>query len=81
MAKLLLIEDDLKIAASVRRGLEAERFVVETALNGGFAISLLLFLLIGKLLATSMCIGLGVPGGMIGPALFIGLIFIAAILH
>lgn len=45
---------------------------VETALNGGFAISLLLFLLIGKLLATSMCIGLGVPGGMIGPALFIG---------
>lgn len=45
---------------------------VETALNGGFAISLLAMLLIGKLLATSMCIGLGVPGGMIGPALFIG---------
>lgn len=45
---------------------------VETALNGGFAITLLVILLIGKLLATSMCIGLGVPGGMIGPALFIG---------
>jgi H+/Cl- antiporter ClcA len=45
---------------------------VETALNGGFAITLLVVLLVGKLLATSMCIGLGVPGGMIGPALFIG---------
>jgi len=45
---------------------------VETALNGGFAVSLLLMLLVGKLLATSVCIGLGVPGGMIGPALFIG---------
>jgi len=45
---------------------------VETALNGGFAISLLVVLLVGKLLATSMCIGLGVPGGMIGPALFMG---------
>ncbi len=45
---------------------------VEMALNGGFAITLLVMLLIGKLLATSLCIGLGVPGGMIGPALFIG---------
>jgi H+/Cl- antiporter ClcA len=45
---------------------------VETALNGGFAITLLIMLLLGKLLATSLCIGLGVPGGMIGPALFIG---------
>jgi hypothetical protein len=45
---------------------------VETALNGGFAITLLVMLLVGKLLATSLCIGLGVPGGMIGPALFIG---------
>ncbi len=45
---------------------------VETALNGGFALTLLLMLLVGKLLATSLCIGLGVPGGMIGPALFIG---------
>ena len=41
-------------------------------MNGGFAISLLVVLLVGKLLATSMCIGLGVPGGMIGPALFMG---------
>ena len=45
---------------------------VEIALNGGFALTLLVLLLIGKLLATSLCIGLGVPGGMIGPSLFIG---------
>ena len=45
---------------------------VELALNGGFAVSLLLALLVGKLLATAICIGLGVPGGMIGPSLFIG---------
>ena len=34
MTKLLLIEDDVKIAAAVRRGLEAERFLVDTAFNG-----------------------------------------------
>lgn len=45
---------------------------VDAALNGGFAIQVLIVLLVGKLLATSLCIGLGVPGGMIGPALFIG---------
>ncbi|MGB5496611.1 MAG: chloride channel protein [Sedimenticolaceae bacterium] len=45
---------------------------VELALNGGFALTLLLALLVGKLLATAVCIGLGVPGGMIGPSLFIG---------
>ena len=45
---------------------------VELALNGGFAVTLLLALLVGKLLATALCIGLGVPGGMIGPSLFIG---------
>jgi len=45
---------------------------VAIALNGGFAVTLLLVLMAGKLLATSLCIGLGVPGGMIGPALFIG---------
>jgi len=45
---------------------------VELALNGGFTVAVLLVLLLGKLVATSLCIGLGVPGGMIGPALFIG---------
>lgn len=45
---------------------------VDTALNGDFVIGMLLLLFVGKLLATSVCIGLGVPGGMIGPSLFIG---------
>jgi H+/Cl- antiporter ClcA len=45
---------------------------VDTALHGGFTLSLLVLLLFGKVLATSLCIGLGVPGGSIGPALFIG---------
>jgi H+/Cl- antiporter ClcA len=45
---------------------------VDTVLNGGFVIEMLILLLLGKLVATSLCIGLGVPGGMIGPALFIG---------
>lgn len=45
---------------------------VEDALNGRMGLLLLAMLVLGKLLATSLCIGLGVPGGMIGPALFIG---------
>ncbi len=45
---------------------------VERALTGEFTLGLLLVLCIGKLFATALCIGLGVPGGTIGPALFIG---------
>ncbi len=45
---------------------------VGQALNGSLAVSLLLMLLVGKIAATSACVGLGVPGGMIGPSLFIG---------
>ena len=45
---------------------------VGLALNGSIAVLLLVSLLIGKVAATSACIGLGVPGGMIGPSLFIG---------
>jgi H+/Cl- antiporter ClcA len=45
---------------------------VDEVLNTGFAIAVLAMLLVGKLLATSLCIGLGVPGGMIGPSLFAG---------
>jgi H+/Cl- antiporter ClcA len=45
---------------------------VELALNGMLAIGVLALLLVGKLVATSTCIGLGVPGGTIGPVLFIG---------
>ncbi len=45
---------------------------VDQALTGSIGLALLALLVIGKLLATSACIGLGIPGGMIGPALFIG---------
>lgn len=45
---------------------------VQLALNGEIALMLLLLLVIAKLIATSVVVGLGVPGGMIGPTLFIG---------
>ena len=45
---------------------------VDVAARGSYAIAMLGLLMAGKLLATSLCIGLGVPGGVIGPALFIG---------
>ena len=45
---------------------------VNKTLLGGFSISVLLMLTLAKLLATSVSIGLGIPGGMIGPAFFIG---------
>jgi hypothetical protein len=45
---------------------------VDLALHGGFSLSILVLLLFGKVMATSVCIGLGVPGGSIGPVLFIG---------
>ncbi len=52
---------------------------VELALNGHLAIGLLLTLVAGKLLATAIVVGLGVPGGMIGPTLFIGAMLGAAL--
>lgn len=52
---------------------------VEAALNGGFVPAVLVLLVLGKLVATACCIGLGVPGGMIGPALFIGAMLGAAL--
>ena len=45
---------------------------VEVATRGSYAIAMLALLMMAKLIATSLCIGLGVPGGVIGPALFIG---------
>jgi H+/Cl- antiporter ClcA len=45
---------------------------VNLILLGEVAISFLLLLVVMKLLATTASIGLGIPGGMIGPALFIG---------
>jgi len=45
---------------------------VNAALNGSLVFSLLVIILVAKLFATSSAIGLGIPGGVIGPALFMG---------
>ena len=45
---------------------------VNASLLGEFALGTLLLLTVGKLIATSLSVGLGVPGGMIGPAFFLG---------
>jgi CIC family chloride channel protein len=45
---------------------------VNAALLGELGLTLLLSLLVLKLIATSACIGLGIPGGLIGPTLVIG---------
>lgn len=45
---------------------------VNAALLGDFALAALISLALVKIVATSISIGLGVPGGMIGPAFFIG---------
>jgi H+/Cl- antiporter ClcA len=47
---------------------------VNQILLGELALSLLAALLLAKLFATAASIGLGIPGGTIGPALFIGAI-------
>ncbi|CAA6820115.1 MAG: Chloride channel protein EriC [uncultured Thiotrichaceae bacterium] len=45
---------------------------VNATLLGEMTLSALLILVVMKMLATSFCVGLGIPGGMIGPAFFIG---------
>ena len=45
---------------------------INTAMQGGFAVYALLGIAIAKILATSISVGLGMPGGLIGPQLFIG---------
>ena len=45
---------------------------IENILNDGFPVHYLFFLLIGKLIITSVCIGFGMFGGIFSPALFIG---------
>ena len=45
---------------------------VNKTLLGDFSLLVLLGLTLAKLIATSLSIGLGIPGGMIGPAFFIG---------
>ncbi len=45
---------------------------VTSVLNGELLFGTLLLILLAKVAATAGCIGLGVPGGMIGPVLFMG---------
>ena len=45
---------------------------LEAMLHGQVAITLVLALIFTKLIATAMCIGLRIPGGLIGPMLVIG---------
>ena len=45
---------------------------VNAVMFGAYSLLTLITIFIAKLLATSLCIGLGVPGGMIGPAFFMG---------
>ncbi|MFF9408111.1 chloride channel protein [Streptomyces anandii] len=46
--------------------------VLQKATEGGYAIGFLLLLLVGKMLATSLTIGIGGSGGVFAPSLFIG---------
>lgn len=46
--------------------------VLEKATEGGYAAGFLLLLLAGKMLATSLTIGIGGSGGVFAPSLFIG---------
>jgi CIC family chloride channel protein len=45
---------------------------VEDTMLGGMGLALLLSIAAGKLLATAVSVGLGLPGGLIGPTLVIG---------
>ncbi|MCE5288658.1 MAG: chloride channel protein [Nocardiaceae bacterium] len=46
--------------------------VLENSVNGHYGLVLLLVLLVGKMLATSLTIGIGGSGGVFAPTLFIG---------
>ena len=45
---------------------------VNATMFGAYSLFTLLIFLVAKLIATSICVGLGIPGGMIGPAFFMG---------
>lgn len=45
---------------------------VNTAIHEGGAVPMLMALLLVKILATSVCVGAGIPGGLIGPSLIVG---------
>ncbi len=46
---------------------------INQMLSGEFALTMLILLLLGKLVATTLCIGFGLFGGVFGPAIFIGI--------
>ncbi|OYN77572.1 chloride channel protein [Mycolicibacterium sphagni] len=46
--------------------------VLENAVEGRYAIGMLLVLMVGKMIATSLTIGIGGSGGVFAPTLFIG---------
>ncbi|WP_330475847.1 chloride channel protein [Terrabacter sp. C0L_2] len=52
--------------------------VLGKAVAGGYAIAFLLVLLVGKMVATSLTIGIGGSGGVFAPSLFIGAMLGAA---
>ncbi|WP_142215064.1 chloride channel protein [Streptomyces sp. SLBN-118] len=52
--------------------------VLEKATEGGYAVGFLLLLLVGKMLATSVTVGIGGSGGVFAPSLFIGAMLGAA---
>jgi H+/Cl- antiporter ClcA len=45
---------------------------VNAALHGDLVLSVLVVVLVAKVAATAVAIGMGIPGGMIGPVLFMG---------
>jgi CIC family chloride channel protein len=49
--------------------------VLERAVGGGYLIGMLLVLLVGKMVATSLTIGIGGSGGVFAPSLFLGAMF------
>ncbi|MEU8878375.1 chloride channel protein [Streptomyces javensis] len=46
--------------------------VLENAIDGEYTVGLLLLLLVGKIVATSLTIGIGGSGGVFAPSLFLG---------
>ncbi|WP_286217699.1 chloride channel protein [Paraoerskovia sediminicola] len=46
--------------------------VLEAGVNGRYAIGVLILLLVGKIIATSLTLGIGGSGGVFAPSLFVG---------
>ena len=46
--------------------------VLESAISGHYVVGMLVLLMVGKMVATSLTIGIGGSGGVFAPTLFIG---------